>query len=34
VERKAGFHDREEDITAEAWDVREVVKAIKDDELD
>jgi len=34
VERKAGFHDREEDITTEAWDVREVVKSIKDDELD
>ena len=34
VERKAGFHDREEDITLEAWDVREAFKAIKDDELD
>ena len=34
VERKAGFHDKEEDITSEAWDVREAVKAIKDDELD
>ena len=34
VERKAGFHYREEDITAEAWDVREVIKAIKDYELD
>ena len=34
VERKAGFHDREEDITPKAWDVREAVKAIKDDELD
>ena len=34
VERKVGFHNREEDITAEAWDVREAVKAIKDDELD
>ena len=34
VERKARFHDREEDITSEAWDVREAVKAIKDDELD
>lgn len=34
VERKAGFHDLEEDITAEAWDMREVVEAIKDDELD
>ena len=34
VERKARFHDREEDIVAEAWDMREAVKAIKDDELD
>ena len=34
VERKARFHNQEEDITVEAWDVREVVKAIKDDELD
>lgn len=34
VEKKAGFHDREEDITTEAWDVREAIKAIKDDELD
>lgn len=34
VERKERFHDREEDITAEAWDMRETVKAIKDDELD
>ena len=34
VDRKTCFHDREEDITSEAWDVRKVVKAIKDDELD
>lgn len=34
VERQAGFHDWEEDITSEAWDVREAIKAIKDDELD
>ena len=34
VDRKAGFHDGEEDITSEAWDVIEAVKAIKDDELD
>jgi len=34
VDRKVGFYDREEDITSEAWDVREAVKAIKDDELD
>ena len=32
--KEGGFHDREEDITIEAWDVREAVKAIKDDELD
>ena len=34
VERKGGFHEKEEDITLEAWTVREAVKAIKDDELD
>ena len=34
VDRKVGFHDREEDITSETWDVMEVVKAIKDEELD
>jgi len=34
VERKLGFHNREENITAKAWDMREAVKAIKDDELD
>jgi len=34
VERKAGFHDQEEDITSKAWDMREVVKTIEDDELD
>lgn len=34
VDKKAGFHDKEEDITLEVWDVREVVKAIKYDELD
>ena len=34
VDRKVGFHDREEDITSEAWDVREAIKAIKDEELD
>ena len=34
VARKAGFHDKEEDITLEAWDVRESIKAIKDKELD
>jgi len=34
VDRKIGFHERDEDITSEAWDVREAVKAIKDEELD
>jgi len=34
VDRKACFHDREEEITSEAWDVRQAVKVIKDDELD
>ena len=34
VERKAEFHDSEEDTASEAWDVREVIKAIKDEELD
>lgn len=34
VDRKVGFHDREEDITSETWDVRESVRAIKDEELD
>ena len=34
VDRKAGFHDKEEDITSKAWDVRESVRAIKDEELD
>lgn len=34
VDRKVGFHDREENITLEAWDVRESARAIKDEELD
>ena len=34
VERQAGFHVSEEDTTAEAWDVRVAVKAMKDEELD
>jgi len=34
VERKVGFHDKEEDITSEAWDVREATRAIKDEEMD
>jgi len=31
---KEGFHDKEEDITSKAWDVREAFKAIKDEEPD
>ena len=34
VERKAGFHDSEEDTTSEACDVRVAVKVMKDEELD
>jgi len=34
VERKARFHDNEEDTTSEAWDVRVAIKAMKDEELD
>ena len=34
VDRKAGFHDKEEDITSKEWDVRESIKAIKDEEID
>jgi len=34
VERKAGFHDNEEETTSEAWDVRVAIKAMKDEELD
>jgi len=34
VDKKARFHDREEDLTSESWDVRETIRAIKDEELD
>jgi len=34
VNRAAGFHVSREDTTSEAWDVRMVVKALKDEELD
>lgn len=34
VNRKAGFHISKEDTTTEAWDVREAVKAMKDEDLD
>jgi len=34
VDGKARFHDKEEDITSKAWDVKESVRAIKDEEVD
>ena len=34
VDRKAGFHEKEEDLTSEAWDVREAIRVIKDEEMD
>jgi len=34
AERKAWFHDREEDITSEALHDKEATKAIKDEEID
>ncbi len=34
VDIKAGFHDKEDDLTSEAWDVREGMRAIKDEEMD
>jgi len=34
VERKTRFYDKEEDLTLEAWDVRESIRAIKDEEED
>ena len=34
IERKAKFHDSEEDTASEAWDVRIVVRAMKDEDLD
>ena len=34
VNRKVGFHISKEDTTTEAWDVREAVKAMKDEDLD
>ena len=34
VDNKAGFHDREEDLTLETWDVRGTIRAIKDEEMD
>ena len=34
VDKKVGFHDKEEELTSEAWDVREAINAIKDEEMD
>jgi len=34
MDRKARFHDKEEDLTSESWDVREAIKTIKDEEMD
>jgi len=34
VDRKVELHDKEEDITSEAWDVREYIRTIKDEEID
>jgi len=34
VDRKVGFHDKEKDFTSEAWDIRESIRAIKDEEID
>ena len=34
LDAKDGFHDREEDLISESWNVREAIKAIKDEEID
>ena len=34
IERKAGFYNKEEQTTSEAWDAREATRAIKDEEID
>ena len=34
IERRAGFYDKEEETTSEAWDAREATRAIKDEEMD
>lgn len=34
VEKKAWFHEREEEITSESWHDREATRAIKDEEID
>ena len=34
IERKEGFYDKEEETTSKAWDTREAIRAIKDEEID
>ena len=34
VERKAGFYKQEEETTAEAWDVTEATKSMKNMDID
>ena len=34
VERKSGFYEQEEETMAEAWDVKEATKAMKDIDID
>ena len=34
IYRKAGFYNKEEETTSEAWDAREATKAIKDEDMD
>lgn len=34
MDTKARFHDREEDLISKPWNVREAIKAIKDEEMD
>lgn len=34
IERNAGFYPQEEETTAEAWDVMEATKAMKDMDID
>jgi len=33
VDRKARFYDNKEDLTSEAWEVREAIKPIKNEEM-
>ena len=34
MDKKVGFHDKEEELTSETWNVREAIRAIKDEEMD